>query len=49
MKPNFAQWQDKVRLSSAVAIIVDKETTEKRVANPRLKQFNYIFNLQNQN
>ena len=43
METNFAQWQDKVRLSSAVAIIVEKEPTEKRVANPRLKMFNYQF------
>jgi hypothetical protein len=49
MKQTFPEWQEKIKLSSCVATIVEKETTEKRTANPRLKQFNYIFNLQNQN
>ena len=49
MKQTFPEWQEKIKLSSCVATILEKETTEKRTANPRLKQFNYIFNLQNQN
>ena len=46
---NFHQWQDKVKHTSCVAYIVEKETTEKRTANPKLKRLNYVFNLQNQN
>lgn len=43
MKQTFPEWQEKIKLSSCVATIVEKETTEKRQANPRLKKHNYEF------